>query len=393
MIDKTIDERFLIRKKLHENSNLEVYKAVDLKTSSKVALKIDIEPSENSLVTREREILSKLNHQAAFPRVFVSGTSQGLNYIAQSYLGKSLQHYFEQNGKLSLACILKIADELLLRIEGLHKAGFVHRNLRPENIHMGYGTNWQSLYIIGYRTTTKYLDDNNEEHVHMRRTYALPENSAYSSLNTSNKYVHSRRDDIESLIYMLIHFLSGKLPWLVNKNASPLEIKTIKESISFGKLCDNCPTEFLAMLRYTRSLMFDEEPNYEMLRNSLAILATKNRIVKAYDWSIKQEKVNFLYKVKQPKKIFQKSTDMKKYLTCAVPEIGAFSPKQINFNRSLAFPSIGNESDCRSEESTVELVRTDTTELKTLPEFSNKAEILRLRQEFLNNRKVTLKNI
>ncbi|OMJ88472.1 hypothetical protein SteCoe_9601 [Stentor coeruleus] len=387
MIDKTIDERFLIRKKLHENPNFIIYKAVDLKNSSKVALKIDILPSENSLVTHEREILSNLNHQASFPRVYVSGISQGLNYIAQSYLGKSLQHYFEQNGKLSLACILKIGDELLLRIESLHKAGFVHRNLKPENIHVGYGTNWQSLFVIGYRTTTKYLEDNNEDHVHMRRTYALPENATYSSLNTLNKYVHSRRDDIESLIYMLIHFLSGKLPWLANKNASPLEIKTIKESISFGKLCDNCPTEFLAMLRYTRSLKFDEEPNYEMLRNSLSMLAIKNRIAKAYDWSIKQEKINFLYKVKKPKKIFQMSTDMKKYLTCAVPKIGAFSPKQISLNRSLAFPSIGNESDCRSEDTTAELVRTDTVELKTFPEFSNKAEILRLRQEFLNSRK------
>jgi serine/threonine protein kinase len=62
-------------------------------------------------------------------------------------------------GKLSLCTTLKLADQLLLRLEAMHKAGVIHNDLKPLNISMGLGATKDVVHVIDYGLATKLEED------------------------------------------------------------------------------------------------------------------------------------------------------------------------------------------------------------------------------------------
>ena len=72
-------------------------------------------------------------------------------------LGPSLEDLFNYCGrKFSLKTVLLLADQLISRIETLHKKGYLHRDLKPENILIGLEENASTLYLIDYGLAKKY---------------------------------------------------------------------------------------------------------------------------------------------------------------------------------------------------------------------------------------------
>ena len=89
------------------------------------------------------------------------------------------------------------------------------------------------------------------------------------SINNQKRYTASRRDDLESVSYMLVYFLKGTLPWLnleyKNKNDEDERRENIfkkKEETTPEMLCEGLPEEYLTFTKTVRNLGFDEEPNY-----------------------------------------------------------------------------------------------------------------------------------
>lgn len=79
----------------------------------------------------------------------------------------------------------------------------------------------------------------------------------------------SRRDDMESLGYMILYFLRP-LPWQGLKVASQKEKEELilekKKTISTKDLCDGLPQEFALYFDHIHSLDFDDQPEYSYLR-------------------------------------------------------------------------------------------------------------------------------
>jgi hypothetical protein len=71
----------------------------------------------------------------------------------------------------------------------------------------------------------------------------------------------SRRDDLESLSYMLIYFSLGFLPWRESKEC---DIVTQKIDIMFHA---NIPNILIDFISYVRKLEFKEKPKYELFIN------------------------------------------------------------------------------------------------------------------------------
>lgn len=100
----------------------------------------------------------------------------------------------------------------------------------------------------------------------------------------------SRRDDLESLAYILLYFLRGSLPWQGLKS-SPEEkfdrIKDKKMSIPVDVLCSGLPEEFSTFLNYCRALDFKDKPNYTYLRKLFRDMAAREgyEYDNQYDWS------------------------------------------------------------------------------------------------------------
>ncbi|OMJ68063.1 hypothetical protein SteCoe_34594 [Stentor coeruleus] len=311
MMNAILGDRFEIKKKLHSNTFYKVYKANDLKTLSKVVIKCDRRNIKFSLIKYESEILENLAVSPGAHRILDKGEYKDRCYMVMNYLGKSLSDKLKDyDNRISSGCSLKITEELLLRIEYLHKAGFVHRDIKPDKILTGYGLNWQSLYIIGYRYAVRVNQNENANNFHLE-----PENYIYSSLNSSNKLPYTKRDDLESVIYLLIHLYTGSLPWLYTPCLPEKKIKELKESISLGKLCKSLPVEILMMARYIRSLRYNEEPNYQMMRNSIRYLSSKMKINLAYDWAFNLREIVCNNTLTTNINIFHKAPSSKRHNT------------------------------------------------------------------------------
>jgi hypothetical protein len=91
------------------------------------------------------------------------------------------------------------------------------------------------------------------------------------SINNHLGVVPGRRDDLESLIYMLIYFLCGSLPWFSteHENLPSSSILAHKIDTTIEVLCLGIPSEITTMLIYSRSLAFSEDPDYEYLQSLL----------------------------------------------------------------------------------------------------------------------------
>lgn len=119
---------------------------------------------------------------------------------------------------------------------------------------------------------------NNEvEHVKKVKLQSFTGTARYASISVMQQYSSGRKDDLESLAYILVYFLKSKLPWQqVPKVADNYTTKQRKERIleikmstSVAELCKGLPHEFQNFINYCRQLNFDETPSYAYLRRLL----------------------------------------------------------------------------------------------------------------------------
>lgn len=118
----------------------------------------------------------------------------------------------------------------------------------------------------------------------------------YASVNAHKGMETSRRDDLESIGYVLVYFCKGSLPWQGLQARNDQEryklITEKKMSISVERLCHELPNEFREYLNYCKGLKFEEEPDYDFLRGLFKQLALKLEIEYdgVFDWNLKETK-------------------------------------------------------------------------------------------------------
>jgi hypothetical protein len=101
----------------------------------------------------------------------------------------------------------------------------------------------------------------------------------------------SRRDDLESLGYVLVYFYCGSLPWqglrAKTKKQKYDMISDRKTATPLEKLCKNMPNEFPTFIDYARKLAFEGKPDYTFLRNLFKRLSARRGISYdgRFDWS------------------------------------------------------------------------------------------------------------
>jgi len=111
--------------------------------------------------------------------------------------------------------------------------------------------------------------------------------------------VQSRRDDLESLGYIMIYFCRGSLPWRGLKASTEDErnerIKEKKMNTSIGDLCRGLPDTFASYFNHVRTLGFADQPDYSYLRKVFRDLFVREGFEydHVFDWTVK--KFNIIY--------------------------------------------------------------------------------------------------
>ena len=192
--------------------------------------------------------------------------------------------------------VLMLADQAIARLEFLHGKYFIHRSVKPDNFVMGTGEDSHKLFLIDFGRAKRFRCPRSGRHIEYSERTGKWFTQPFASINATQGHELSRRDDMESLGYMLIHFLRGSLPWQGIKATTTQtqyeRMSEIKMSTSVESLCLGFPAEFAMYLNYCRGLRFEEAPDYMYLRQLFRILfrTLNHQYDYTFDWTMLKQK-------------------------------------------------------------------------------------------------------
>ena len=269
----------------------QIYKGINLKTKEEVAIKIESKNIETPQLIHESKILKALNDGDGFPKVYLVTPLDDVLIMVMELLGENLQKLLmnSPHKKFTLKTTLMLAIQILSRIKTLHENNYIHRDIKPENFTIGLKKYKNTIYMIDYGLTRKFCDSH-KNHIPYKEGKHLTGTALYASIYTHKGIEQSRRDDLESLGYMMIYFCKGELPWMnVKGKTKEIKYKKIMEKKLEMKpdiLCQGLPDEFNQYFKYVRELQFTEEPKYDFLLGLFNSAMKKNNIKNdfKFDW-------------------------------------------------------------------------------------------------------------
>ena len=151
---------------------------------------------------------------------------------------------------------------MIKRVETLHGKYMLHRDIKPDNFMLDRARN---LCLIDFGLCKRY--DYNGSHIEEKQITSIIGSVNFVSLNVHKGIEPSRRDDVESCIYIILYLLlNGELPWTKLKDND--KIAYLKEQLT-NPHYNLCSPFIKDMLVKTRQLAFNEEPKYNELINIL----------------------------------------------------------------------------------------------------------------------------
>jgi len=280
--------KYRVGKKLGSGSFGEIYEAEvlgpeDKPSGDKVALKLEPVKTKHPQLLYESRLYKLLFNSGAsgrtsdksplgLPRCHWYGVEGDYNVMVIDLLGPSLEDLFCFVGrKFSTKTTLMLGDQMVARIQYVHERHYLHRDVKPDNFLMGTQRRAHHVYIIDLGLSKKYRDPKTNRHIPPKEGKALTGTARYASINTHVGLEQGRRDDLEAVGYVLMYFLRGSLPWqglkAKDKEEKYRAIKEKKQNTSTEKLCAGFPPQMKEYLDLCKAMKFEEEPDYDKLRN------------------------------------------------------------------------------------------------------------------------------
>jgi serine/threonine protein kinase len=252
-----IFNRYKILEQINHGSYGAIFKGMNIRTKEMVAIKIE-KITTHSLLNNEARIYIYLRLCEGFPKVKWFGVEKQHNFLVMDLLGESLSMLKIRQVKLEDFFVIKIGIQMIQLLKSLHKSGLIHRDIKPDNFLFGLHQKSNVLHLIDLGFCKRYKLENNK-HIEYNKISSIIGTNNYISLNVHNKIEPSRRDDMESIIYILLYLLD-LITW--NNKYDVNEIIEMKKEIINNI---HLPEFAKSILIYVRNLQFDEEPNYDLL--------------------------------------------------------------------------------------------------------------------------------
>jgi serine/threonine protein kinase len=255
-----VNKKYEILSKIGEGSFGSIYKGMNTRTRENVAIKIERINDNIKLLKNESIMYQYLNGLKGIPHVRWFGKDNVNYYMVIDLLGISLQSLLQHYKKFSLKTTLQLGIKLIRLLETIHEKGLIHRDIKPDNFLFGPTNKLNEIYIIDFGFCKLY----NRENTRPQKTNSLIGSLTYASINSHNLVELSRRDDLESIGYMLVCFYLGNLKWQHYDNKNKTVLNEIIKQEKCNTLKDtSIPCVLLNYLNDVRNLSFNETPNYE----------------------------------------------------------------------------------------------------------------------------------
>ena len=217
-----VARKFRVGPKIGSGSFGEIYAGTNVHTGEEVAIKLEPIKTKHPQLLFEAKIYRVLQGGYGIPGVKWFGAEGDYNVLVIDLLGPSLEDLFNYCGKrFSLKTVLMLADQMIARLEFMHSRSYIHRDVKPDNFLIGTGSRKHICHVIDFGLAKKFQDPRNGRHIPYIEGKNLTGTARYASISTHEGIEQSRRDDMESLGFVLMYFLRGSLPWQGLKVGSP----------------------------------------------------------------------------------------------------------------------------------------------------------------------------
>jgi casein kinase 1 len=270
-----------------------VYKGKNKRTNEEVAIKMEPVENEVKLLKNETKIYILLQKEDGFLKIRWYGMYKGYYCMVMEMLGNSLEDFKQDiliKKPISKKDLYNLGIQMMKRIQSLHNIGIIHRDIKPENFLFGSKeSNIATIHLIDFglaKTFAIPIEDDDEvvgndeteknekikeetskthKHIPFKINKNIIGTPNFISLNVHDRKEPSRRDDIISIIYILIYLF---LPRWVNKNVKEFEIVYYKKELMNNSIV---PIELKYILDYLYKLNFEERPDYDLIFNYLFV--------------------------------------------------------------------------------------------------------------------------
>ena len=275
------DYTILYNKKIGGGAFGKIFSCINNKTKEIYACKIEKSNLEKSQISNEYRILSLLKNNDYFPKCYKFFNSEYGYALILERLGPNLGIIMSKlpNKKFSMKSALMIINQSLERLKLIHEKNIIHRDMKPENLCIGYKGKEKNIYLIDFGLSKIINDKKNQFIFNIKNEKIVIGTVRYISMNAHLGNEQYKKDDLESLAYMLVYFIKGELPWQNIKAKSRKEkytkIYQKKKHTVNSELCNFLPDEIKIFVNYILSLNQKQNPDYTKLMNLISNLMKK----------------------------------------------------------------------------------------------------------------------
>ncbi|OZC11203.1 hypothetical protein X798_01619 [Onchocerca flexuosa] len=159
------------------------------------------------------------------------------------------------NQRFTLNTALKAAEQCLEAIEHLHTVGFLHRDIKPGNFAIGRpeANEHHTIFMLDFGLCRQFSSGSKDLRL-PRATAPFRGTTRYASIAALRQMEQSRKDDVESWLYITVEWTAGSLPWRKLKGPDKEEVLQWKEEVREGEAMDDffkqCPKrEFSTIMK------------------------------------------------------------------------------------------------------------------------------------------------
>lgn len=271
--------KYQLGKRLGAGSFGAIYEGFNVDTGEVVAVKLEHISERHPQVEWEYRLYTMQAQQgcACVPRVFWCGTEGEYRALAMERLGDSLERLVRRSRRVDDGTMRFIACEMIDRIRSFHSTGYIHRDIKPDNFLLSLDRS--HVYLIDFGLSKRYRNHDGS-HISQKTGKSLTGTARYASVSSHRGHELSRRDDIESIGYVLVYLALGSLPWQnlpISKSGEKYAaIHKRKVETSSAVLCRGLHGGYRKFIDHARGLRFEQPPDYEYLVGLFATASTRS---------------------------------------------------------------------------------------------------------------------